>query len=325
MKHAKRFGSLLLAGVLALLFATGASAISVVEQTEGFYVADYANVLSEETEQAILETGDALRSAAGAEFVVVTVDFLNGADINDYAYALFNEWKLGDAERNNGLLLLLAIGEDDYYVMQGEGLERALSSGRLGTLLDDYLEPSFAAGNYDAAVKAFYGAVIGEFEDIYHISLNGQQSGAAQPDQQGLPTPPQKKTAKKTIRLYLLLLAFAVIVVILLHRRGRARRPAKTAPAYRRQWKGYGPPPPAGWTWGGYVQDYPSHPYRPYRPSGFGSSVPRPGGSHSSHAGSFSSGSARPGSSHGSSRPSGPIGRTGGGGRTRGGGVGRRR
>ena len=83
------------------------------------YVADFADVVNADTIAYINQSNEALSEACGAEIIVVTVDFLNGAKIDDYAYRLFNEWQIGSAEQNNGLLLLLVIGEDNYYALQG--------------------------------------------------------------------------------------------------------------------------------------------------------------------------------------------------------------
>ena len=190
MKSIAKAGRALSAAVLALLTAVSASLlchaeISVVEPTEQFYAADYANVLSSETEQHILNTGDALCRATGAEFVVVTVDFLGGADIEDYAQKLFNDWKLGDPDKDNGLLLLLAVGEDNYWAMQGQGLENSLSSGTIGDFLYTYLEPDFAKGDYDAGVLAVYDALVSQLESIYNVSADQMGQGG----QNGVTTP----------------------------------------------------------------------------------------------------------------------------------------
>lgn len=156
--------------VLLLLFLLNPTvALAVVAPTSAGYVNDYANVLSDETEQYIMEQSAALDQATGAQVVVVTVDFLDGMDIENYAYTLFNEWGIGDAKKNNGLLLLLAIGEDDYWAVQGSGLEKELSSGKLGDYLYEYLEPDFAAGDYDAGVTQVCTAFYDWFENYYGL------------------------------------------------------------------------------------------------------------------------------------------------------------
>ena len=145
------------------------------------YVADFADVISGNTIDYINIKNRALTDACGAEIFVVTVDFLGGARIDDYAYRLFNEWKIGSDERNNGLLLLLVIGEENYYALQGAGLEKQFSSGLLDDYLYEYLEDDFAAGNYDAGARKFFDASLSRIEKIYGVSAGSAvgQSGSA--------------------------------------------------------------------------------------------------------------------------------------------------
>ena len=120
MKKTTRLAAMLLCA--SLLLAGLASAIEVVDPTEAFYVADYANVLSDETENYIITKNDSLYSLTGGQIVVVTIEFLGGQDIVEYAHTLMNEWKIGSAEFNNGLLLLLVTGEANYWAVQGLSL-----------------------------------------------------------------------------------------------------------------------------------------------------------------------------------------------------------
>ena len=140
---------------------------AVVSPTESFYVADYADVLDADTESHIITSNDKLFAQTGAQICVVTVDFTGSTDIDEYAYELFNEWKIGSSEKNNGLLLLLSIGADDYYVLQGQGLEQYLSSGDLGDILYEYLEPSFAEKAYDAGVRKTFDVLLARVQSIY--------------------------------------------------------------------------------------------------------------------------------------------------------------
>lgn len=129
-------------------------------------VLDSAGVLSDEFEQELNRTNrEELFPESGAEIAVVTVDFLGGMSIDDYAYDLFISWGVGSQERNNGLLLVLAIAEDDYYAMPGYGIEDVFTGSHLQSMLDEYLEDDFAAGNYEAGVKKFVGAAIRELHN----------------------------------------------------------------------------------------------------------------------------------------------------------------
>ena len=162
----KKALSLLLALALAFCLAVPALA-AYPDRPENQYVLDEADVLSEETEQEIIAENQDLFQETGAQIVVVAVDFLDGEDIDDYAYSLFNIWGIGSQERNNGLLLLLAIGEENYYAQAGTGIEDYFDGAKLQDMLDEYLEPDFAAREYDAGVEKFFQAALSDMESYY--------------------------------------------------------------------------------------------------------------------------------------------------------------
>jgi len=83
---------------LVLILSPAFYASAVVDQTEAFYVADYAGVLSEDTAQRIIETNGYLeQSCGGAQIVVVTIEYLDTFQYTDeYAVHLFNQWGVGD-------------------------------------------------------------------------------------------------------------------------------------------------------------------------------------------------------------------------------------
>lgn len=171
MRGTTRKSRVLLALALALCLAFAAAlpalAAQIPSRPENQYVLDEAGVLSEETEQEIIDTNNALFEETGAQVVVVAVDFLGGEDIENYAYTLFNSWGIGSVERNNGLLLLLAIGEDNYYAMSGYGLEDYFDGAKLKGMLNDYLEEDFAARDYDAGVEKFFSQAVSQVKTYY--------------------------------------------------------------------------------------------------------------------------------------------------------------
>ena len=93
----KRAFTLIIALLLTLLPACAFAATEVVDYTADFYVADYANVLSDEVEGLIVLNNDQLDKACGAQIVVVTIDTTGGANLESYAYTLFNKWGIGSA------------------------------------------------------------------------------------------------------------------------------------------------------------------------------------------------------------------------------------
>ena len=296
--------------IFAVMAHTAAVYASVPDYTDAFYVNDYARVLSDDTVRGILAAGEALEALTGAEFVVVTVDFTDGATMDDYATRIFNGWRLGDPQKNNGVLLLLSIGDDDYYALQGKGLEDTLSSGVLGNILNDWLEPDFAAGRYDSGVQKTYAAILSELERIYAVSVSAPVNNENQPAN-AVPqnTPAQTDNNPVNVRtagsgssgssfVLILFVFFAVLIMISLA--GRRNRIYYGRPRgwFVGPWFG----PRRRWGWGRHYHGRP-HGRAPRPPA---PPMPRGGNFNNRQGGGFSG-----------------SGRTGGGGMTRGGGAGR--
>jgi uncharacterized protein len=68
-----------------------------------------------------------LEDKSGIQVVVATVKSLEGSDIETYANQLFRNWRLGEAKKNNGVLLLIAPNEHKVRIEVGYGLEGTLT------------------------------------------------------------------------------------------------------------------------------------------------------------------------------------------------------
>jgi uncharacterized protein len=157
---------ILLGVFTCLMLALATPALAMVSPNDDFYVLDDANVLNEATEGMIVFSNDLLNADCGAQLVVVTVDSTGSEAIEDYAYELFNKWQIGDRDAENGFLLLLAIDDEDYYYLPGTGLDYDMSAGRIRPIVDEYLEPYFAAGDYDQGVKEVFEQLFARMADI---------------------------------------------------------------------------------------------------------------------------------------------------------------
>jgi len=122
------------------------------------YVYDNAGVLTDETMSHIDAMNVSLFAQTGAQILVETVDTTGDKTMEEYAIDLGNQYHVGDAERNNGVVILLALDNiaqnglvGDYWVVGGDGL--ASYGNELTSLLVANMEADFAAGDYDAAVE----------------------------------------------------------------------------------------------------------------------------------------------------------------------------
>ena len=156
---------------LLLCAAMGTGAYALVSPSDEFYVTDSANVLSNETEQMIINYNGALeQQCSGAQIVVVTVDYLGGMYCDEYAYQLFNDWGVGSSEYNNGMLLLLAVQENKAWLAYGLGLNSLISSSDVDDMLDKYFWDGFDSGDYDEAVTALFKALLSWYDEHYDSS-----------------------------------------------------------------------------------------------------------------------------------------------------------
>lgn len=158
----KRFWALALPLLMVLALACPALAAGVGSRPSNGYIRDDAGVLSSSTVKDLAAQGEETERQTGTAVAVLTVDYTGSYSIDEYADQVFDKWEMED-----GLVLVLAIQDDDYYVMPSAGLGRYLSSGDLQEMLDEYLEPSFAAGDYEAGVEAIYPVFCREIERLY--------------------------------------------------------------------------------------------------------------------------------------------------------------
>lgn len=176
MKKGK-FLALLVAICCVVAFLQPVSA-AVVSPEQSFYVYDGAQVLSEETEAYIIKTGQELQSKTGAQIVVVTIPSLEGQVLEEYATELFRQWGIGDAEKNNGILLLCAVEDRQFRVEVGYGLEGDLPDGKTGRMQDAYIIPLLKDNQFDAGIRNGYSAFLQEVAEIYGVSVTGKAAVA---------------------------------------------------------------------------------------------------------------------------------------------------
>ena len=158
--------------MVALVFAPDVAAL--VEPTSDFYVNDYANVLEETTEAFIQSSSVKLAKATSAQIVVVTVKNLEGRDLESYATELFRSFGIGDKEKNNGVLMLLALEERQSRIEVGYGLEGRLTDGKTGRIQDDYMIPYYKDDNFDQGVLNGYKALYAEVAEEYNYDTEIQ-------------------------------------------------------------------------------------------------------------------------------------------------------
>jgi uncharacterized protein len=123
-------------------------------------VVDAAQVLPPDARAALEAKLAAQEARSTDQFVVATVPSLEGTSVEDYANRLFRFWKLGQADKNNGVLLLVAPSERRVRIETGYGLEGVLPDAVASTIIQTAILPDFRAGNVAAGIEKGADAVI---------------------------------------------------------------------------------------------------------------------------------------------------------------------
>lgn len=135
---------LALAGLLLALFQALPGA--AFPRPSG-HVNDFAGVFTDDDRAYLENFLRTLERDTSAELVVVTVTSLDGLTIEEYAVRLFANWGIGDADKDNGVLLLVAPAERKVRIEVGYGLEGSLPDGLAGEIIRTAILPEFKQGN----------------------------------------------------------------------------------------------------------------------------------------------------------------------------------
>jgi uncharacterized protein len=123
-------------------------------------VVDQAGVINQQTRGNLETKLKDLEDKSGIQLVVATVKSLQGSDIETYANQLFRFWKLGQAQKNNGVLLLVAPTEHKVRIEVGYGLEGTLTDALSSVIIASAIIPRFKTNDYSGGIERGVDGII---------------------------------------------------------------------------------------------------------------------------------------------------------------------
>jgi uncharacterized protein len=198
--------------VLAVLLsgAKDLQAQSFPERPTGF-VNDYAGMLNAGERQNLERRLTTYRDTTSNVIVVSTIDNLQGVDIETFASKMFNDWKMWEGDRRNGVLLLISRDDRQMRIEVGYGLEGVIPDIAAGRIIRDILTPAFQQGRvYDGLIRAtdtMMSLAAGEFTAVDTPGPSGS-SGRSDEDME-------------SVLFLLLMIAYIAIQIIVSSRRRR--------------------------------------------------------------------------------------------------------
>lgn len=167
MRIRKVTSILLLALIIIMSNMSVFADIKLPSTSKEFYVYDEANVLSEETEQKIIDANlNYEKTKEKPQIVVATINGLQGETVEKYAVELFEKWKIGDKDLDNGVLVLLSLEEGKIRIEVGYGLEGAITDSQAGRIIDSattYLKED----NFNEGINSIFMQLVLEVNEEY--------------------------------------------------------------------------------------------------------------------------------------------------------------
>jgi uncharacterized protein len=206
-------------------------------------VVDDAGLLDAAARAQLVQTLADLEQKTTDQLVVVTLKSLQGTSIEDYGYQLGRHWQIGQKDKNNGVLLIVAPNERKVRIEVGYGLEGTLTDAIASFIVQNAILPRFKAGDFPGGIRR-------GVEDIVQVL-----SGDAEDYAQRAARAAQPSLSPEELFVMLLFLFVAVTIILNIigglragaagNRRGRGGRWGDSIPVI------IGPPSRGGWSSGG--------------------------------------------------------------------------
>lgn len=148
------------------------------------YVTDNANIINSDDLAQIEQYLTNLKNKTGVQLAVLTIPSLQDEDLETYSYKVAESWALGQKDKDNGILLLVALAERKIRIEVGYGLEDKLTDAKCGLIIRNIIAPEFRNENYSQgilnAIKNISGIVTEDSELIDKDALENTDSSTWQ-------------------------------------------------------------------------------------------------------------------------------------------------
>ena len=169
------------------------------------YVSDFAGVIDAASKAELENYCTRVEQQTGAEIALVAIQSLSQEPIEDVANTIFRAWGVGKKGKDEGILLLLAVGDRRDRLEVGYGLEPILPDGFSGEVLRS-MRPSLRQGQYGEALRAAAATIGSRVAQAKGVTLDTSLRRRVHTEQpQSLPWP---------------LIIGGIVLVLLFMRRG---------------------------------------------------------------------------------------------------------
>ncbi|MDD2889215.1 MAG: TPM domain-containing protein [bacterium] len=158
--------------ILSLLFCSNVLFCQEYPNPVGF-VNDFANVISQEYRDKITGLCTEIEQKTGVELVIATVKTALPQTIDMYAVELFSRWGIGKKGKDNGILIVAALGDHKVFIKPGYGAEGFLTDGICGEISRQIIAPEFKKGEFGKGLFLASNEIANRVEKEYNVKLEG--------------------------------------------------------------------------------------------------------------------------------------------------------
>ncbi|MBD3285085.1 hypothetical protein GF359_01810 [candidate division WOR-3 bacterium] len=142
----------MLGAVIIILAAAGPSCAKYPRPPKGSYVRDDANIITDHYEEKINLLCREVEDKTTAQMAVLTIRTFGDKEPWRYAIEIGNRWGVGQADTDNGLVMVIAVYDRQYFTATGYGMEQIIPDSTLDTIQKETLVPYFSKTEYGEGI-----------------------------------------------------------------------------------------------------------------------------------------------------------------------------
>src|SRR5688572_28504201 len=108
-----------------------------------YFVTDSASMLTDEQQSKLVEQLKNLETNIGSQMAILTIESLHGEKIEDYSLRTASNWGLGRKNYNDGILITVALRDQQVRIEVGSGLEKIITDEIAAQIIREEMIPNF--------------------------------------------------------------------------------------------------------------------------------------------------------------------------------------
>jgi uncharacterized protein len=151
----------------AFIFVFYTIAYADIPEKASGYINDYVGKINAQEKQFLEQKLSDFEAQTSNQIFVLLYSSLGGKAIEEFTHETARKWKIGQKDKNNGILLAIFVNDRKVRIEVGYGLEGAVPDITAKQIIENEIKPALKANNYykaiDAGVTAIIQATKGEY------------------------------------------------------------------------------------------------------------------------------------------------------------------